>query len=74
MGAIVLDGAVVEPGALVGAGALIPPGMVVKAGSLYLGSPARFVRQLSADDKERIQHGWQNYIEYAQRFRAEIKG
>ncbi len=73
MGAIVLDGAVVEPGSMVGAGALVPPGMTVKAGSLVLGSPAKFVRQLHADDASRIQQGWQNYIEYAQRFAAEIK-
>lgn len=73
MGAIVLDGAVVEAGCMVGAGALVPPGMVVKAGSLVLGSPAKFVRQLNADDTARIQQGWQNYIDYAKRFQSEIK-
>ena len=73
MGAIVLDGAVVEDGCLIGAGALIPPGMVVKAGSLMLGSPAKFVRELNAEDRERIRHGAENYIEYAARFAAEIK-
>lgn len=73
MGAIVLDGAVVENGAMVGAGALVPPGMLVKAGSLVLGSPAKFVRELKADDQERIKQGWQNYIDYSKRFKAEIK-
>ncbi len=73
MGAIVLDGAVVESGCIVGAGALVPPGMVVKSGSLVLGSPAKVIRHLSDDDKERISHGWQNYVDYANRFRAEIK-
>ena len=72
MGAIVLDGAVVEAGCLVGAGALVPPGMTVKSGSLVLGSPAKVIRQLTSDDKERIKKGWENYIDYSKRFKAEI--
>ena len=73
MGAIVLDGAIIGDGCIIGAGALVPPAMVVKPGSLMLGSPAKFIRELSADDRERILHGWQNYIEYAKRFAEEIK-
>ncbi|MBX9686933.1 MAG: gamma carbonic anhydrase family protein [Candidatus Obscuribacterales bacterium] len=73
MGAIVLDGAVVEAGSMVGAGALVPPGMRVKAGSLVLGSPAKFIRELNTEDQARIQAGWQNYIDYSRRFAAEIK-
>lgn len=72
MGAIVLDGAVVESDCLVGAGAVVPPGMIVKSGSLVLGSPAKVVRQLTADDKERIHKGWENYIDYSRRFKGEI--
>lgn len=69
MGAIILDGAVVESGCLVGAGALVPPGMLVPQGSLVLGSPAKVVRPVRPEDKERIAKGWQNYIDYAERFR-----
>jgi carbonic anhydrase/acetyltransferase-like protein (isoleucine patch superfamily) len=72
MGAIVLDGAVVERGCLIGAGTVVPPGMVVKEGSLMLGSPAKFIRHLSSEDSLRIEQGWQNYIDYAKRFRAEL--
>lgn len=73
MGAIVLDGAIVEAGCLVGAGAVVPPGMLVKSGSLVLGSPAKVIRQLTPDDKERISHAWMNYIDYAARFKAEVR-
>lgn len=73
MGAIVLDGAVVETGCLVGAGALIPPGMLVPQGSLVLGSPAKVVREVRPEDKERIAKGWQNYIDYAARFRSGLR-
>ena len=49
IGAVVLDGAVVEEGAQVGAGALVPPGKVVEAGWLVLGVPAKPVRRMSPD-------------------------
>jgi gamma-carbonic anhydrase len=73
MGAIVLDGAVVESGSMVGAGALVPPGKRVNAGSLVIGSPSWHSRNLSPEDKVRIQESWQNYVEYARRFAREIK-
>src|SRR5687767_11793553 len=47
MGAIVLDGAVVEKHGFVGAGALVTPGKVVGSGEMWLGNPARRVRMLS---------------------------
>lgn len=70
MGAIVLDGAVVEDNCLIGAGALVPPGMLVPSGSLVLGAPAKVVRSVRPEDKERILKGWQNYIEYAGRYKS----
>ena len=47
MGAIILNGAVIGDGALIGAGALVTEDTRVKPGSLYLGTPARFVRKLT---------------------------
>ena len=47
MGAIILNGAHIGDGALIGAGALVTEDARVKPGSLYLGTPARFVRKLS---------------------------
>ncbi len=47
MGAIILNGAHIGDGALIGAGALVTEGTKVKPESLYLGSPARFIRKLS---------------------------
>ncbi len=47
MGAIVLNGVKIGDGALIGAGALVTEGTKVKPESLYLGSPAKFVRKLS---------------------------
>ena len=50
MGATVMDGVVVESGAMVAAGALVTPGKVVKKGELWAGSPAKFLRPLTAKE------------------------
>lgn len=47
MGAIILNGTKIGDGALIGAGALVTEETKVKPESLYLGSPARFIRKLS---------------------------
>jgi carbonic anhydrase/acetyltransferase-like protein (isoleucine patch superfamily) len=71
MGAIVLDGAVVGAESLIAAGALVPPGTRVPPRSLFLGSPGKVVRPVSADELERIRTSASNYVDYAQRYRAE---
>ena len=50
MGAILLDGCVVNESAMVGAGCLVPPGKVVPARTLVVGNPMRIVRELSDDE------------------------
>jgi carbonic anhydrase/acetyltransferase-like protein (isoleucine patch superfamily) len=51
MGAIIMDGAVIGPRCVIGAGALVTKGMMVPEGSLVLGSPARIVRKISAEEQ-----------------------
>ena len=51
MGATVMDGAVVESGAMVAAGALVTPGTVVPTGQLWAGAPAKFMRDMTAEEK-----------------------
>ena len=70
MGAIVLDGAEVAAECLVGAGALIAPRMTIPPRSLVLGSPARRVRELSAEEVERLYRSAAGYLEHARRYRA----
>ena len=45
MGAIILNGARIGDGALIGAGALVTEETKVKPESLYLGTPAKFIRK-----------------------------
>ncbi len=73
MGAIVLDGARIGRGSLVGAGCVVAPGTVVPPESLVMGVPGKVIRQLSAEDREKLEHGWQNYVGYAQQYRQELQ-
>jgi len=54
IGAIVLEGAVVGGGAIVGAAGLVTAKSQVRPKTLALGIPAREVRELSAEDEERL--------------------
>ncbi|MDB5492454.1 MAG: hexapeptide transferase family protein, partial [Micavibrio sp.] len=51
MQACVMDDAVIEDGAMVAAGALVTPGKRVLAGQLWGGSPAKFMRDLTEQER-----------------------
>jgi len=72
--ATVLDGAEVGESAFVGAGALVTPRTVVPPRTLWLGAPARRIRELSAAEVEDLKHFHSNYLVYKQEyFRVEGK-
>jgi carbonic anhydrase/acetyltransferase-like protein (isoleucine patch superfamily) len=48
IGAIVLDGVEVADDVVIGAGSVVTPGKKLESGGLYLGNPARRVRNLTA--------------------------
>lgn len=62
MGAIILDGAVIGERSIIGAGALVTGGTVIPPGSLVLGSPAKVVRTLSADEQSKVRHWAEKYV------------
>ncbi|WP_341328818.1 gamma carbonic anhydrase family protein [Methylotuvimicrobium sp. KM2] len=63
IGAIILDGAVLENYVMLGAGALVPPGKKLESGFLYIGSPAKRVRPLTDREKEFLEYSYQHYIQ-----------
>jgi len=63
MGAIVLDGVIVEKNAFVAAGCLVAPGKVVPSGTLYAGSPGKVVRELREEEIAFFRKSAQNYID-----------
>jgi carbonic anhydrase/acetyltransferase-like protein (isoleucine patch superfamily) len=62
MGATVLDGAVLGDYVFVGAGAVVTPGKKLERG-LYIGSPARRVRDLTEREIEELHESSQHYVE-----------
>ena len=65
IGAIVLDGAIVESNSLVAAGALVKQNIVVPSGKLVAGVPAKVIRDLTEDEIKDIGAGAKRYVEYA---------
>ncbi|WP_194745147.1 gamma carbonic anhydrase family protein [Thermaurantiacus tibetensis] len=65
LGAIVMDGCVVEPDGMVAAGALLTPGKRVGGRELWAGRPAKLVRLLSDEEVARNRAGAAGYVELA---------
>jgi len=65
IGAILLDGAVVESNSMVAAGALVKQNFVVPAGKLVAGVPAKVIRDLTKNEIKDIEAGSARYVEYA---------
>ncbi|QKT03680.1 gamma carbonic anhydrase family protein [Ectothiorhodospiraceae bacterium 2226] len=70
MGAVVMDGAVLEPYVLLGAASVVPPGRRLEGGYLWLGSPARRVRPLRAEERAWIEYSAGFYVELKNRHAA----
>ncbi|MBS1211405.1 MAG: carbonic anhydrase [Proteobacteria bacterium] len=62
IGAVVMDGAVLESDVILGAGSLVPPGKRLETGYLYVGSPARQVRPLKESEKAFLRYSAQQYV------------
>ena len=73
VGAVVLNGAVIGRNCLVGAGAVVTEGKVFPDNSLILGSPAKWVREITAENAARIRAGAAHYIDNAQRHRVGLR-
>lgn len=67
MGSIVMDGAVVEDEVVIGACSLVPPGKRLASGFLYVGSPVRQARPLSAEEKSFFSYTAANYVKLKDR-------
>jgi carbonic anhydrase/acetyltransferase-like protein (isoleucine patch superfamily) len=63
MGAIVMDGVVVEDDVIIGAGALVPPNKKLESGFLYVGSPVKQARPLNDEERAFLSVSAQNYVE-----------
>jgi carbonic anhydrase/acetyltransferase-like protein (isoleucine patch superfamily) len=71
--AVILNGAKIGKNCLVGAGALVTEGKEFPDNSLIIGTPAKAVRVLDAQDILRMHGNTQNYVERAQEYKTQLK-
>ncbi len=62
MGSIVMDKVIVQKHVLLAAGSLVTEGKVLESGYLYMGSPARKIRQLTQKELEHFMYSAKHYI------------
>lgn len=71
MGSILMDGVALGDECFVAAGSLVTPGKVFAPRSFVLGSPAKRVREVSAQELENIDRSWRVYRDLARTYRIE---
>jgi gamma-carbonic anhydrase len=71
MKAMVMDHVTVGKGAMVAAGSLVPEGTVIPPGTLWLGSPAKFKRALTAEEQVKAAAIAVSYAALAKKYKAE---
>ncbi|MFT6898362.1 MAG: carbonic anhydrase/acetyltransferase-like protein (isoleucine patch superfamily) [Paraglaciecola sp.] len=62
MGAIIMDGVIVEDDVFIGAGSLVPPNKTLASGYLYVGSPVKQARPLTDAESAFLKISADNYI------------
>jgi len=62
MGAIILDKVHIEHHVVVAAGSIVTPGKKLESGHLYLGNPARCIRELTQEEIEQLEYSAQHYV------------
>lgn len=72
LGAIVMDGCVIETDGMLAAGAMLTPGKRIAHGQMWTGRPATFARDLKPEEIARNRKGTAGYVELAQMHRRDI--
>ncbi len=69
MGSVILNGAVIGRDSLVAAGSLITPNTIIPPRSLVMGSPAKVMRTLEADQIPLVDAMYRRYLNLASNYR-----
>lgn len=72
IGSVILNRAVIGKYSIVGANTLIPEGKVFPDGVLIVGSPGKVVRELSEEEKARLQKSADHYVVNARRYAEKL--
>lgn len=72
MGAIIMDGAIVENDVFIGAGTLVPPNKTLESGYLYVGNPMKKARPLTDDEMAFLSQSAINYVTLKDDYLAQL--
>lgn len=70
MAAVVLDGAVIDDEVIVGAGCVVPPGKHLDSRGLYVGNPAKRMRELTDAELAGLLESAHHYVRLKDEYRA----
>ncbi|WP_154222546.1 gamma carbonic anhydrase family protein [Marinicella rhabdoformis] len=71
MGSTILDKAQMEHHSMLGAGSVLPPGKVIKSGELWVGNPARKVKDLTDKQIEWLEYSAHHYVKLKNQYMTE---
>ncbi|MEW6989552.1 gamma carbonic anhydrase family protein [Colwelliaceae bacterium 6441] len=71
MGAIIMDGTVVEDDVFIGAGTVVPPNKTLRSGYLYVGNPMKEARPLKDSELAFLKESAVNYVNLKNEYLAE---
>lgn len=67
LGSIVMDGCTIESDGMLAAGSMLTPGKTILSGELWMGRPAKKLRDMSAEEIARNRLGASHYVVMAQK-------
>jgi len=70
MAAVILDGALIEDEVIVAAGSVVPPGKRLTTRGLYIGNPAKRIREVSERELEQLIYGAAHYVKIKDQYLA----
>ena len=73
MGAIVLDGVILENHVMIGAGSIVTTGKRLQSGYLYLGAPAQIIRKLTDAEIAQLHYSANYYIDLKNNYLNSLK-
>jgi gamma-carbonic anhydrase len=65
LGSIVMDGCTIESDGMLAAGSMLTPGKTIRAGELWIGRPAKKLRDMGAEEIARNRMGAAHYVQLA---------
>jgi gamma-carbonic anhydrase len=74
LGSIVMDGCTIESDGMLAAGSMLTPGKIIRSGELWMGRPAKKLRDMSAEEIAGNRLGAAHYVQLAKAHKAALSG